>query len=323
MEIPKVSIIIPTYKGYRFLERAILSAKIQTYKNIEVIVVDDNGLNTIESNKTKSVVSKYSDIVYIQHKINSNGAVARNSGLDIARGKYICFLDDDDLMLPNRIELCVKKLEYDFTYDGVFCDVLITDQSLYPNRIIKIEKTGNCTREILMNDLFIGTGSNLFLTRKSCLELGGFNTLYTRHQDLEFLLRFYRRYKTACISEILVIKSKNGINNIPNIEKLKRVKYLFENDFFEEIQSLSNKNKKIYFSKKKKLLLLSDAKNTDFYQAIKVLNCKEILLFSYLKFGLEKYSFIQKIKRIKYFFIKNKIPTHVSQYLSYMKNRFQ
>ena len=103
-----VSVIIPTYKRPKELERAIISVKNQTYKNIEIIVVDDNA-NDIEQRKsTEQVVKKYENIVYIQNKENLGGSKTRNIGIENAKGKYIAFLDDDDEFLPNKIEQQIK-----------------------------------------------------------------------------------------------------------------------------------------------------------------------------------------------------------------------
>ena len=101
-----VSVIITTYKRAEFLERAIDSVLNQSYKDIEIIVVDDNGLNSPYSIYTQNVMKKYSSndkIKYIQHKTNKNGAAARNTGIQASVGEYITFLDDDDFFLKNRI----------------------------------------------------------------------------------------------------------------------------------------------------------------------------------------------------------------------------
>ena len=77
-----ISIIIPTYGGGEFLERAIESALAQTYDNIEVIVVDDNGIDTENQLKTATIMKKYEfnpKVFYICHEVNKNGSAARNT----------------------------------------------------------------------------------------------------------------------------------------------------------------------------------------------------------------------------------------------------
>ena len=123
---PLVSVIIPTYKGQQKLGRAIKSIQKQTYDNIEIIVVDDNDPNTIERHETEEIIKKMSlsNLTYVQHEKNQNGAAARNTGIAVAQGDYVCFLDDDDIYLPTRIEESVNKLEGNLKSGAVFCNVL-------------------------------------------------------------------------------------------------------------------------------------------------------------------------------------------------------
>src|SRR5690606_21643920 len=114
MDKPIVSVIIPTYNRPERLTRAINSVLDQTYKNIEVLVVDDNNPHTDFRKETEIVMRKYKDndqVKYIKHPRNKNGAAARNTGIQASAGKYIAFLDDDDEFLPNRIEKLVNKME--------------------------------------------------------------------------------------------------------------------------------------------------------------------------------------------------------------------
>ena len=211
-----VSVIIPTYKGVMGLERAINSVLGQTYSNIEIIVVDDNGFGTSAQIETQKIIEKFGGkIKYIVHEQNKNGAAARNSGLRHCLGHYVCFLDDDDVMLPRRISCCVKKLENNLKYDAVFVNVLCTDEKLVPTRVIEIEKDGNCYKDVLLNSMFFGSGSNLFLRKHAIDKIGFFDEKFLRHQDLEYMLRFYQLFLSTHISEILLIKAKNGTNNIP------------------------------------------------------------------------------------------------------------
>ena len=100
-----VSVIITTYGGSKTLKRAINSILAQTYKNIEIIIVDDNDPNSLERKHTENIISNFDacTIKYIKHSKNLNGAVARNTGINASNGKYICFLDDDYFYLPNRV----------------------------------------------------------------------------------------------------------------------------------------------------------------------------------------------------------------------------
>lgn len=105
-----VSVIIPTYGGAEFLSRCVDSVLSQTYKNIEIIVVDDNGLDTPKQKETAIAMKKYSslsNVKYVCHEVNKNGSAARNTGVKNSNGEYIALLDDDDVFLPeNNAKIC-------------------------------------------------------------------------------------------------------------------------------------------------------------------------------------------------------------------------
>ena len=116
-----VSVIITTFCGSKVIERAILSVINQTYSNIEIIVVDDNGYGTKEQIETQDILNKFKKVVYIVHRTNINGAAARNTGIRSSNGKYICFLDDDDQYTIDRVEsqkriLCNTKADVGVSY---------------------------------------------------------------------------------------------------------------------------------------------------------------------------------------------------------------
>ena len=105
---PRVSIIMPTYNRGLMLSRAMESALSQTYSDYELIVVDDGS-----SEDVASVVSRFADprITYFRHETNLGQSSAINTGLDLSRGEFIAFLDDDDLWLPFKLEKQVGLLD--------------------------------------------------------------------------------------------------------------------------------------------------------------------------------------------------------------------
>ena len=100
-----VSIIMPSYNTASFISKTIESVLNQTYKNWELLIVDD-----CSTDDTDEIVSKYNDkrIVYLKNEKNSGAAISRNRALRNAKGKWIAFLDSDDLWHPTKLEKQIK-----------------------------------------------------------------------------------------------------------------------------------------------------------------------------------------------------------------------
>lgn len=99
---PLVSVVIPTFNRKHFLETALNSLYRQTYKNLEIIIVDDASSDGTSDFVTKEM-KKDSRIQYIHHARNQGGGKARNTGINAAYGDYVTFLDSDDEYLPEKI----------------------------------------------------------------------------------------------------------------------------------------------------------------------------------------------------------------------------
>ncbi len=320
-----VSVIIPTYKGANFLSRAIKTVINQTYHNIEIIVVDDNGIGTVSQKETELVIKEFDDnrIIYLKHKNNINGAAARNTGLKKAKGFFICFLDDDDLLLENRIFDAVSFLEKNEEYDGVFTNVACCDENLSITKVVKITHEGDCTKQLLLNEMFFGTGSNIFITKKAFDKVGFFNDKFVRHQDLEYMIRFYRFFKTGIVNKIEIIKSKNGINNIPKYDVLYKNEMLYNELFGNEIEMLSSEEKRMFFDNQNANLKTSKVTHSKLsFGSIKdfiSLSSFNKLIVLIIKFKINKthiFSFInKKRKEKKYSKIKKEIPKNVVSFL--------
>lgn len=238
----KVSVIITTYKRSIHLKRAIESVLNQNYSNIELIVVDDNNSGTEYRRNVENIMSEYKlgeNFKYIKHKENLNGAAARNSGIKNSSGKYIAFLDDDDVFSKNRIRSLVNELEKETNkeFGAIYSNVEIVYDSYseYLNKIFMCND-GNMKKELLLENFGIGTGSNLFIRRNIVDKLNGFDERFKRHQDWEFLIRFFRISKIKYYDEILVKKYMDSRINFPNSTILEEVKELYLSEFEKDIK---------------------------------------------------------------------------------------
>ena len=203
----KCSVIIPTYKRSRVIQRAVDSVLAQTFDDFEVIVVDDNGIDSDEGRLTALKMLKYKNnarVNYIQHIVNKNGSAARNTGIKNAIGEYISFLDDDDIYSKTRLEKMVKKMDsLDNSWGACYTGYV---KHMTNGKIQKSDETseGDLFVPALMRALYIGSGSNLFFRRSVIEKIGNFDESFKRNQDLEYLLRVLSVYKMAYVDEVLM-----------------------------------------------------------------------------------------------------------------------
>lgn len=113
-----ITVITPTYKRHLYLKNAVDSVLAQTYTDFELIVVDDNPAGSEERVLTEKVMKEVKDprVKYIQNEKNLGGAGSRNRAIEMAKGEYIAFLDDDDVYLPDRLRVqyeAMKEHEWD------------------------------------------------------------------------------------------------------------------------------------------------------------------------------------------------------------------
>jgi len=201
---PIVSVIIPTYKrNWKYLCRAVGSVQNQTFKDLEIIVVDDSP----ESFKfRKDIITRMNDlckvdqrIVYLINEKNLGGSCARNRGIELAKGKYITFLDDDDEYLPEKIEKQLMFMEQNK------CDMSFSNMIMYnmEGQVVDYRdykdiwsfETNELLKYHLMKHL-TGTPTYMFVTKK-LIKIGMFD-------DVPIMQEFFLMLK--CISNGLIIK---------------------------------------------------------------------------------------------------------------------
>lgn len=234
-----VSVVIPTYKRSEMLLRALDSILNQTYKNIEVLLVNDNEPNDEFTLEVKKRVERYksdSRFNFIIQDKHVNGAVARNIGIKKAKGEYIAFLDDDDWWESNKIEEQVKEIKkLDDTWGGVSCKFTLYDKN--NNVIGKTQKyrDGYIYKDILnlMTDAPTGT----LLLRHDYLDMTRcFDETLLRHQDLQLLVDFTSKYKLKEVDLYLHCVDVSDTQNRPDYSKLIN----YKKAFFKSINSVMN-----------------------------------------------------------------------------------
>lgn len=137
--MPTISIITPVYNSEKLISETIESVLSQTYKDFEMIIIDD-----CSKDNSSKIIKKYCNIdpriKYHNLNKNSGAAVARNKGIDLAIGKYICFLDSDDLWTKTKLEEqldFMKRKDVGFSFTGYS---FIDEEGNDLNKVIKVPK---------------------------------------------------------------------------------------------------------------------------------------------------------------------------------------
>lgn len=228
------SIIIPTYNRANMLIKALDSVRSQTYENWELIVVDDGS-----TDNTMDIVASYIDdrIKYLW-QTNQERSIARNNGIKIAKGDYICFLDSDDYFLPNRLELLekeIKKYEHKvaFFYTGICFE---KDSIIIERTEIKRVDFINIYDFILK--AIIGTPQACI--SKEILLQNNFNPKFRIGEDMELWLRIVNKYPLIYLPNQFTIvatdheyRSVNFYRNNVYEDVLLLVKYLKSNNNYK------------------------------------------------------------------------------------------
>lgn len=152
MENKLVSIITPVYNSEKYIEECIKSVINQSYKNIEMIIIDDGS-----TDNSKNIIEKYTEsfpfIKYIKCNKNNGVWAARNIGIEKAKGRFISFLDADDLYKKNKIENQINFMlnnNYSFTYTAYD---LINENSTSLNKVINAKEYEDYNRLLKGNDI--------------------------------------------------------------------------------------------------------------------------------------------------------------------------
>ena len=209
-----ISIIVPIYNIERYVHRCIDSIIDQTYKNLEIILIDDGSSDS--SGLVCDSYAKKDDRIKVIHKENAGLGFARNSGLDIASGKYIAFIDGDDYIGPSRIEKMYTLIKETYT------DTCIAGYTKkYSNR--QVIHTNVCCGSVFRDDVkeqilprmcgadphgkdYIEMSVCMLLLSNEIIQQNHLRFVSEREyvsEDLVFDFDYYPLSKGVCISDIV------------------------------------------------------------------------------------------------------------------------
>ncbi|GIU81227.1 MAG: glycosyltransferase [Acidobacteria bacterium] len=213
--MPYFSVIIPTYNRAQFIKQTIESVLNQTFTDFEIIVVDDGS-----TDNTKEVVESIKDerIVY-HYKRNEERSVARNTGVKLARGEYVTFLDSDDLLYENHLQTALEMVE---KYNQ--------PEWFHLGYEIKNLADGTCKKinflpEIANSKLIEGNHLSCrgVFIRKDIALKNPFNPKLSSSEDYELWLRLASRYPLYCDNKVTSVLVQHDSRSVTKVNKEKLI----------------------------------------------------------------------------------------------------
>lgn len=249
-----VTAIITTHNRPELCKEAIRSVFDQTYKNIECIVVDDAS-NEKSSNSLQKYISDYypdTQYIYISSKESKGGNHARNIGVNMSKGAFIAFLDDDDEWLPTKIEEQIALIESNPSIGFVYCGRIYEtnfdkDSRLEEDIQNNKYRDGNLKKEILIHILTVT--STILVKKELITEAGLFDEELHSWQEYDLCIRILQQTQCGLVRKNLVLyriisTDKNRVSNKVKVWE-QDVKYI--NKKYENLinsLTLSEKNKR-------------------------------------------------------------------------------
>tara|TARA_X000000950_G_scaffold193094_1_gene232840 strand:+ start:10988 stop:11821 length:834 start_codon:yes stop_codon:yes gene_type:complete len=232
-----ISVVIPSYNRKDFLKRSIDSAINQTKKPLEIIVVDDGSTDGTET----MIKSDYDFVKFIKQK-NKGVSAARNIGIKVSIGEWICFLDSDDEWKKDKLEKQINAMKSNPGYKFFHSNEIWIKNGLRINQKKKHKKYGGDIFDKCL-DMCRISPSSVMINKTVFDEVGNFNEDLVVCEDYELWLRICDKYKVFFIDEPLIIKYGGhqgqlsySIESIEN-HRIKALEYL-------TLENLNRKNKR-------------------------------------------------------------------------------
>ncbi len=198
--IPKVSVVIVTFNRPDYVPLAIQSVLDQTFQDFEIIVVD----NGIEK-PAESIVKKFNDarIKYLPQVENTGCSGGKNVGIKSAQGEYVAFLDDDDVWLPEKLELQIEVLEKASSDTG-FCFTAITEVRDKGEINSQVPGGEDDYFEFALRKFNGFLSSTLVIKRDVFEEVGLLSEDFPSHTDIDLIIRITKKYRGVAINKPLI-----------------------------------------------------------------------------------------------------------------------
>lgn len=230
---PLISVIIPTYNRRGYIVESVESVLRQSFSDFEILVVDDGS-----TDGTEEAVRPYADRIRYLRQENRGAAAARNRGIREALGRYIAFMDSDDLSAPHHLQALHDFLEWNSNFamvigNGAYLEGRFHNRStvISPEKAKRLAEKGVSVRDLFDGRVVRMQGT---MSRKAALEeIGLLDEWFRLSYDLDIALRLVQRYRIGFVDEVVYLYRKHGSNisaddelrsreNLRALEKLQR-----------------------------------------------------------------------------------------------------
>ena len=211
-----VTVVIPTFKRAGKLKKALRSVMLQSFKNFDVIVVDDN-TNNEESAKVRKICIS-NNVNYIKNFRKKGGCGSRNSAILSTSSKYIAFLDDDDLWLANKLKVQFDFLNKNSNYSAVYSNFYKYYQEI--NLLVSSPKKHDLNYQDLLKGRCPASTSLVMVNRKLLFEAGLFDEELPSFQDYDMWIRLTKIKPIGFVNKNLAIFTQHSSDRVSiNLEK--------------------------------------------------------------------------------------------------------
>lgn len=235
---PLVSVVIPTYNRAGLIDRSLESAFAQTYDNLEVIVVDDGSTDNTE----EVLPSTWGDRIRYHRQENQGAGAARNTGIGLAQGEFVAFLDSDDEWSRDKIE---KQVELFQSIDDPRLGIVLCGrEKIYRNRapvydIQRPQLQGNAFEQLMGVASVMGASTSAILAHRKVFESGiKFDSQLPAIEDWDFLLTASRHFSFRTVPEVLVINHReDGGEHVHEPTRIRVARMLILEKYRDELQA--------------------------------------------------------------------------------------
>jgi glycosyltransferase involved in cell wall biosynthesis len=243
----KITVILPTYNGAtrgngKYLREAIESVLGQTYKNFELIIIND-----CSTDNTEDIIKEYNDerIIYLKHNENKGPSAARNTGLMKAVGEYIAFLDDDDFYYENKLEEQLNFMLINSVYISASNGNIIDEN----NKEIG-ETKNNSIKRITVNDIYLNNATifpTAVMIKRSLINNIYFKEYLKGPEDWDFMLRLSIKYDVMAYPKKLFAYRLHNSNISKNLECILFYRLMISFELKKELIKYFRKPEHYYF----------------------------------------------------------------------------